>query len=118
MTLDELTVAYPDMNWSGYLRSVGVSGVDEVIVTETGYLKALSGIIDATPIETLRAYLGLVSSWAEALSDELGETAFTFSQVLTGLEARPKPEERVLDQVNGAVPDAAGKLYVAAHFPP
>ena len=36
MTLDELTVAYPDMNWSGYLRSVGVSGVDEVIVTETG----------------------------------------------------------------------------------
>ncbi|HLL49138.1 MAG TPA: M13 family metallopeptidase [Thermomicrobiales bacterium] len=120
MTLDELTVAYPDMNWSGYLRSVGVSGVDEVIVTETGYVKALSGIIDATPIETLRAYLmlGLVSSWAEALSDELGETAFRFSQVLTGLEARPMLEERVLDQVNGAVPDAVGKLYVSAHFPP
>ena len=37
--------------------------------------------------------------------------------MLTGLEQRPKLEERVLGQVNGALPDAVGKLYVAEHFP-
>ncbi len=120
MTLDELATVYPDMDWPRYLQSLGVTGINQVIVSETSYLEALPGIMAATPVETLRAYLTLrlVSNWAEALSDDLGETAFAFSQALTGLEARPKLEERVLDQVNGALPDAVGKLYVAAYFPP
>ena len=34
------------------------------------------------------------------------------------MEVPPTLEERVLDRVNGALPDAVGKLYVAAYFPP
>lgn len=120
MTLAELADVYPDMNWTTYLASLGITGVDTVTVLDKGYLEALPAIMADTPITTLRAYLlrELVVTWADTLNDELGETAFAFEQVLSGLEERPKLEERVLDQVNDALPDAVGKLYVAAYFPP
>lgn len=120
MTLAELSAAYPAMDWQAFLDAVGVSGVDRVIVTDAGYLDALSAIVAGTPLATLRAYLtmALLFSWSDALTEDFERTAFGFSQVLTGLEAQPKLEERVLDRVNGALPDAVGQLYVAAHFPP
>ena len=43
MTLDELTAAYPAMDWPAYLTALGISGVDRVIVGDTGYLAALPG---------------------------------------------------------------------------
>src|SRR5262249_58279885 len=51
-------------------------------------------------------------------SDEIGATAFALTRALSGLDTPPPLEERVLERVNGAVPDAVGKLYVAAYFPP
>jgi putative endopeptidase len=120
MTLEALAAAYPDMDWRAYLAALGITGVDRVIVSDTGYLAALPAIVALPPVETLRAdlTLELMSTWADALDQDLSETAFAFQQVLTGLEEQPSLEERVLYRVNGALPDAVGKLYVAAHFPP
>jgi predicted metalloendopeptidase len=120
MTLDELAKAYPAMDWSAYLDALGISGIGGIVVADAGYLKALPEIMARMPVETLRAYLTweLMSSWAAALTEELGDTAFAFDQVLTGLEEQPKLEERVLDQVNAALPDAVGRLYVDKYFPP
>ena len=120
MTLDELAAAYPAMDWPAYLSALGISGVDRVIVGDTGYLAALPAIMAETPVATLRAYLTLrlMMAWADALSEEIGTTAFALTRALSGLETPPPLEERVLERVNGAVPDAVGKLYVAAYFPP
>lgn len=120
MSLDELSAAYPEMNWPAYLEALGVSGVERVIVGDAGYLAALPTIMAETPLETLRAYLTreLVASWANVLSTDLVQTSFSFEQVLTGLEEQPPLDERVLNEVNAALPDAVGRLYVAAHFPP
>ena len=120
MTLEELAAAYPGMAWPAYLSALGVAGVDRIIVGDTGFLAALPAIMAETPVETLRAYLTLelIGTWSDALSEDVSETAFAFARVLTGLEVQPKLDERVLAQVNGGLPDAVGKLYVAAHFPP
>jgi putative endopeptidase len=120
MTLDELAAAYPAIDWPTYLTALGISGVDRVIAGDTGYLAALPAIMAETPVETLRAYLTLrlMMAWADALSGELGATAFALTRALSGLETPPPLEERVLERVNGAVPDVVGKLYVAAYFPP
>ena len=120
MTLEELAAAYPAMDWPSYLSALGISDIDRVIVGDTGYLAALPAIMAETPVETLRAYLRLrlMMAWADALSEDLGEAAFALTRALSGLETPPPLEERVLERVNGAVPDAVGKLYVAAYFPP
>jgi putative endopeptidase len=120
MTLNEIAASYPAMNWSAYLTALGVSSVDRVIVGDTRYLVALPSIMAETPVETLRAYLTLrlMTAWADALSEDLSATAFALTRALSGLETPPPLEERVLEKVNGALPDAVGKLYVAAYFPP
>lgn len=120
MTLTALADAYPAMDWPAYLTALGVSGIDRVIVGDAGYLAALPSIMAETPVATLRAYLTLrlMMAWADSLSEDLGATAFSLTRALYGLETPPPLEERVLERVNGAVPDAVGQLYVAAHFPP
>jgi putative endopeptidase len=119
-SLAELAERYPAMDWPAYLADLGVSGVETVIVTQEGYLEALPGIVAETPPEALRAYLTLrlLRAWDEALSDELEAVSFAFSQALSGVEEQPPLEERVLGQVNAGLPDAVGRLYVAAYFPP
>src|SRR5262249_6947581 len=120
ITLAGRPAASPAMNWPAYLTALGVSGIDRVIVGDAGYLAMLPAIMAQTPGETLRAYstLRLMLTWADALSDEIGATAFALTRALSGLDTPPPLEGRGLERVNGAVPDAVGKLYVAAYFPP
>lgn len=120
MTLDELAAAYPLIDWQLYLDTLGIEGLDTVIVTEVKYLDALAGIIEETPIEVLKDYLRTEMLWSFGgrLSDEVYQTVFRYSQVLSGVaESRPL-EERVLALVNSNYADAVGQLYVAEHFPP
>ena len=118
--LAELAERYPAMDWQAYLDALGISGVETVIATQEGYLDALPDIMAETPVETLRAYLTLrlLRAWDQALGEDLEETSFAFSQALSGVEEQPPLEERVLDAVNAALPDAVGRLYVDAYFPP
>jgi putative endopeptidase len=83
-------------------------------------LDQLDQILAETPMETLRDYLRVQLLWSfcNNLDLELEETAFTFFQALGGQSVMPPLDERVLDQVNGLMGDALGKLYVDQHFPP
>src|SRR5262249_61464347 len=96
MTLDGLAAASPAMNWPAYLTALGVSGIDRVIVGDAGYLAMLPAIMAQTPGETLRAYLTLrlMLTWADALSDEIGATAFALTAPLSGFDTPLAIEER------------------------
>ena len=117
----DLPARYPLMDWPGYLQTLGLRGMETVIVTEPGYLDALPAIVAATPVETLKDYLRLRLLWnlSESLTSAIEETAFDFhGRVLGGVEEMRPIEERTLDQVNGLMGEAVGKLYVAEAFPP
>lgn len=121
MTVAELNAAYPRMDWAGYLAALGLTGVDQVIVTELGYLQALDGIVGGADLATIKAYLTLETIWtfASYLSDEISGIAFAFrGRMLSGVEEREPLDERVLSAVNGWLTDAVGQLYVAEYFSP
>jgi putative endopeptidase len=120
LTVDELVERYPGMDWPRYLDQLDIAGTDRLIATQSGYLDDLSGILEQTPIETLRDYLRLQLLWNfyNNLDLDLEETAFTFLQSLGGAPTMPPIEERALGQTSGLMGDALGKLYVAEYFPP
>jgi predicted metalloendopeptidase len=120
MTTKELATAYPAMDWDAYLRALGLTGVDRLIVTELRYLKALDPIVRQTPLAVLKDYLTLQVLWGFSgnLTEEMESTAFEFGKVLGGAEAMEPIAKRALYQVDGLMGDAVGKLYVAAYFPP
>jgi predicted metalloendopeptidase len=112
---------YPAMDWQAYFQALDLPPTDRVIVTETGYLKALPGILAATNLDTLKDYLRLQVLWgfSDALTSDLEQTAFDFyGKELNGQETMKPLDERITSAVNGAMPDAIGKLYVERYFPP
>jgi len=120
-TLEELDTLYPEMDWSGYMRELGLTDVDTLIVTEPRYLEALDAIVKDTPIEVLKDFIKLEVYWsfADFLGEDIGQTAFEFQGgVLGGVEEQSPLEERTLDQTSGMVGEAIGQLYVDAYFPP
>ncbi|MDQ3539484.1 MAG: M13 family metallopeptidase, partial [Chloroflexota bacterium] len=120
-TLDELNTLYPEMDWSAYMRALGLTNVDTLIVTEPRYLEALDAIVNDTPIEVLKDFIKLEVYWsfADFLGEDIGQTAFEFQGgVLGGVVQQSPLEERTLDQTSGMVGEAIGQLYVDQYFPP
>jgi predicted metalloendopeptidase len=117
----DLATRYPLMDWPGYLETLGLKGIDPLIVTETRYLDALPAIVESTPVDVLKDYLKLELLWGASgtLSEEIEATAFAFQGgVLGGVQEQRPIAERSLETVNFALGEAVGKLYVEAYFPP
>jgi len=117
----ELAERYPLMDWDAYMAELGLTDVDSLVVTEPRYLDALTGIVESTPIETLKDFVKLEVYWsfADYLDEDIGETAFSFQGgVLGGVEEQRALDERTLDQVSGMLGEAVGRLYVDEYFPP
>ncbi|HEU5433975.1 MAG TPA: M13 family metallopeptidase, partial [Thermomicrobiales bacterium] len=112
---------YPAMDWQAYFQALNLPPTERVIVTETGYLKALPGILANTDLATLKDYLRLQVLWgfSDVLTSQMQQTVFDdYGKILSGQETMKPLDERIMSAVNGALPDAIGKLYVERYFPP
>jgi predicted metalloendopeptidase len=121
MTIADLETTYPLMDWETFFEGLGLTGVEQVVVTEKRYLEALDEIVTGADLEVLKAYMKLETLWSFAnyLSEEIERIRFGFrGGVLAGVEQQLPLDERILGDVNTFVPDAVGQLYVAEYFPP
>ena len=120
ISVEELIEIYPRFDWRGHLESLGLAGAEQVIAVELGYMQALDGIMQQVPLEVVKDFLMLDTMWtfSSNLSEEIETTAFAFGSALSGVDEQQPLDERVLDEVDGAMTDALGRLYVAAYFPP
>ena len=120
-TVVQLGEAMPSFDWKGYLGAAGLGAVNNVIVNQPDYLVAVDSILKATPIGTWREYLAakLLDTYSPELSSPFVQARFDFrGKVLAGQQAQRSRWKRGVAEVEGALGDAAGKLYVARHFKP
>jgi putative endopeptidase len=110
----------PLVDWSGYLKGIGIAKVDTVIVSQPRYIAALQTIFAENKVEDWKAYMrwNLLRGSAGQLSTEIETANWEFyGKTLTGaLKQRPR-HEKALQVVNGTVGEALGKLYVEKMFP-
>jgi putative endopeptidase len=121
MTVAQLAASTPRFAWATYLDSLGVGAAREVVVQEPDYMVAVDSLIAATPIATWREYLAskLLDSYAYELSSPFVEARFHFrGTVLNGQQVLRARWKRGVQEVDGALGEAAGKLYVARNFKP
>nr|WP_155439058.1 M13-type metalloendopeptidase [Pseudoduganella ginsengisoli] len=116
--LNELT---PNFDWTPYLAGLGVTGkVNYVIVSQPSYLKGVSDILAATPLDAWKAYFTwqTIRAYAPYLSKAFVDENFAFyGATLSGAkEMRPR-WKRGVATVEGALGESLGKLYVEQHFP-
>lgn len=121
MKLADLQALTPSVNWTDYLKGIGLPVIDSIIVSQPRYMIALESIFKENKVEDWKAYMRwtLLNQSAGSLSTEVGNANWEFyGKTLTGaLKQRPF-DERALQSVNGTFGEALGKIYVEKMFPP
>lgn len=118
---DELSELMPRFNWDGYLAEAGIPGIDDVVVTQLDYMKALDGIIEDTDLGTWKTYLkwAALNASAGLLDETMDRQDFEFyGRTLQGTEEPLPLWRRGVNAVNGNLGEVVGKVYVRRHFPP
>lgn len=121
MSIKDLTKITPSINWTAYLKFLGIAKRDTLIVTQPKYFKALETILKKDNINAWKSYLKwtVLKNNANRLTTELYTANWEFySKTLYGTKTQLPIEERALRTVNGSIGESLGKLYVDKYFPP
>lgn len=109
----------PSLPWKGYLAALGRADITHISVATPEFFTRLETLLPATPMPTLHAYLRwqLVNATAPWLSNQLVAADFEFfgRQLQGQQELRPR-WKRCVDQTQGALGEAVGRLYVEKSF--
>ena len=121
MRFAELQKLAPGVDWSAWMKGVGVAGkIKTINVSQPSYVAGLDKIIDATPVEVWRSYFAfhLLSAYAPHLSQNFVDESFAFrGAVLAGTKENRTIEKRAIAQVNRDLSEVVGQAYVEQHFP-
>jgi putative endopeptidase len=121
MTPAEFAKSAPGLDWQAFLDAAGLKGVDRLSVSQPSMVQGLSKLFAETDLGLIRKYLKLrvLDDNAEVLPKAFREASFAFhGSAITGTtEERPRWQKGVAE-VNSALGEALGQVYVAKHFPP
>jgi len=120
MTFNSLQKLTPNINWTLFLNSVGLTKADSVIVGQPEFLTALNGALLKYGQNDWKNYLKfqLLSSLAEYLDDKTYLEDFNFyATTLRGVQ-EPKPRwKRVVGNTDGSLGELIGQVYVKEYLP-
>ncbi len=120
MSLKQLCETTPGIDWSLFMESAGLRGVDTVVVGQPEFLAALDSCFRAFPVSTWRHYLKyhLVRGLAPYLNDKTYLESFRFySGVLRGVQ-EPKPRwKRTVEQTDRKLGELVGRVYAEEYLP-
>lgn len=119
-SIADLQKMTPIIDWNAYLKGIGITKIDSVIVSQPRYITSLQKIFTESKIEDLKAYMrwNLLRGSAAVLSTDIETANWEFySKTLTGALKQRARHEKALQVVNGTVGEALGKLYVEKMFP-
>jgi putative endopeptidase len=118
---NQLNALAPGYDWAVWLEEYGAPPIDLVIVRQPDYFTAMAKMLDQVPLDDWKTWLKwqVLHEAAPFLSKPFADEDFDFfGKTLTGTpEIRPR-WKRAVEVVEKTMGEAAGKIYVARHFPP
>jgi putative endopeptidase len=120
-TLAEFAQKAPGFDWTRYFEATGLSGQQDILVSQPSSFTATAHLVAETPLPVLKDYmlLRLVDNAAPFLSQPFVDANFAFrGTVLNGTPQNQDRWKRATDLVTASIPDDVSRLYVARYFPP
>jgi putative endopeptidase len=121
MTVAQIKELAPQFAWERMLDSLGLGGVEPIVVAQPSVMTAAGEMLESVPLETWKNYLAyhFIRTNAPFLSEAFDQANFEFySRTLSGIEEQRERWKRGADLVNANLGEAVGKIYVERHFPP
>ncbi len=119
-----LKASTPHFDWQAYFAALPADAEDkvkDVIVRQPDYLPAIDAILADIPLTTWKEYLtfGLISEYADGLSAPYSDSQFEFNgRVIAGRQQQQERWRRGVVEVEQALGEPVGRLYVEKHFKP
>ncbi|HRZ95972.1 MAG TPA: M13 family metallopeptidase [Paludibacter sp.] len=120
MSIADLQKLVPSINWTDYLKAVGVAQVKDLSVSQKESLIEVGNIISTEPISVQKAYLQwkVIDGAAGYLNDEITAQNFDFyGKTLSGKQEQTPRWKRAVSNVDGILGEAVGQMYVKKYFP-
>jgi putative endopeptidase len=121
VTLDDLVRRVPGFEWSAFMQAAKLGHVNSVCLSQPSALIGLAQLMAEVPLADWRLYfkLHVVDDAAATLPQAFRDAHFAFrGAVLNGASA-PQPRwQLAIAEVNRALGDDVGQLYVDKHFSP
>lgn len=120
-SMADVAVLAPNLNWSAYLKALGIDKPADLIVGQPEFFTKLNDMLASVPLADWRAYLRwhLIHSAARSLSSPFEQEDFHFySGVMRGVKEMQPRWKRVLGAMDGLMGEALGRLYVDRYFKP
>jgi len=121
MTLAELSAAAPGLDWAAFARAAALPADARLIVSQPGYLKALSGLLQSEPLATWKLYAKVrrLDDIAGVAPAALRDAQFAWrGQALQGQQQERPRWQLALAAMNPVLGETLGEHYVARYFPP
>ena len=119
--VSELATRFPGMDWAAWTTELGVAKAPHLIVSQPSFFAALAKTVNTTPIDRWKAHLKFhaVDRFAPYLSSTLVNTRFEFrGKTLQGIQALQPRWRRALTNMDSALGELLGQVYVEKHFSP
>ncbi len=121
MDLSELAKLTPDFRWPDYLKAAGAPTSGAVNVSEPGFYQELQNLLATTSLADWKVYLRwhLGQAASNYLSKPFRDAAFDFyGTTLRGMKQQPPRWKQCVGQVDQALGEDLGKVFVADTFTP
>lgn len=118
MAISDLTKMSSNIDWPGYLNTIGVKTKDSVIVGQPEFFSALNELLKSTPLSDWKSYVkfNLISNLAAVLPDAYGVASFNFNKLFSGAKERKPRWKRAIRMEEDAMGEMLGQLYVKEFF--
>ncbi len=120
-TLAELKKKTPEIDWAAFLDAASFPKIDNLTISQPSYVYAAAKLFETVPLDTWKLYLKVraLDTAADMLPAVWREASFAFhGRAMQGLEQDRARWQKGIDQLNGALGEAVGQVYVAKYFPP
>lgn len=119
VSLDKIEKDQPNIGWKAFLQNIGAKA-DSVDMEQPAYYAKLNAMLKTVPIADWKLYLKAhtLDSYADLLSKDFDDAAFSYDKILSGQKKQRSRWERIAGKADKSLGDALGQLYVEKYFPP
>jgi predicted metalloendopeptidase len=116
----EIMAQAPGFDWQAFFDAGRLGKREQFVLAEITAIQDIAKLIEATPLETLKSYLTFhyLSDHAKYLPVRFDDAYFAFyGQALRDQPKKRERWKRGVDQVNDALGEQVGQVYVQKYFP-
>jgi putative endopeptidase len=118
--IEKLSTLTSNVPWNDFVKGIGIANQAAVVVSQPTYVTSFGEILKNTPLEDWKLYAKwqVLSGAAPYLSKKFDDENFNFfSKTLKGIQEQEPRWKRAVQNIDGLMGEAVGKIYVQKYFP-